>query len=323
MNDKEKKLYNAITNIDDEIISESESFYRPPKRIWQYLPACAACLVLALTALLVTKNLVPPPNAAASPSQTETDFTENAISLQTQSFSQSQPENTDPSQSTASPYQTETEFTENTLPLQTQSSSQSQHENTDADLNWQTPDEILDNEGIIPTGIPISNLWIPTFVAYKGGFYGSFYYEFSLDENIRLAAVTDLYTASYLEYYPYTVYLVENRPDCIALLINGYFQMYQKQFDVIFEYEGKTYGIAYPSVHPDDCKLGDTLLQNEELTLYSATFSPGEPGEESQLIVDILPMLRSKGYEIFKEEYDENGEPIHYTDAWWVVKPLD
>ena len=33
MNDKEKKLYNAITNIDDEIISESESFYRPPSGV--------------------------------------------------------------------------------------------------------------------------------------------------------------------------------------------------------------------------------------------------------------------------------------------------
>lgn len=114
--------------------------------------------------------------------------------------------------------------------------------------------------------------------------------------------------------YEYTVYLVENHMDCIALLINGYFTIYQKQFDVTFELNGITYGIVYETVDSDHCTLGETLLSNNSFTVYEAVFYLGEPNEHTAYVVDLLPKLKTDGYSLFLE--DE-------ANARWVAEPIE
>lgn len=273
---KEIKLYNAITNIDDSIISEAETFVCRKKKAVYYLFPAAACFAAVLAVAVIKGPKIP----------LKTVIPEDSF-MQPETVSQSQ------------------------------EISETGAEGKIDNINWQTPEEILIGENG-----NVNGLFVPTFVAYKGGFYGSLSEADVQRTDIRYAADLSGENILFNKIFGYSPYLVENRPDCIALLINGYFTIYQRQFDVIFEYEGKTYGIAYPSEHPDSCTLGDVLLENDDFTLYSAVFYKGEEYEETQMIVDILPMLRSKGFEFFKEDCDENGEPIHYMDAWWVVKPI-
>lgn len=312
---KSIKLYNAITNIDESIISEAETYIRPKKAVWHYLAPAAACLVIVLTAAIGIKNIKNPPNTLlpwekASQSE-ENPQTEDQILAANSSENSSQSE--------------ENPQTEAAI-LQTSENTPQQSENPKTEteqapaVNWQTPEEILGSSGEIGNSM---GLMIPTFVAYKGGFYGVISEESAGSDNIRYANDNDSEKVLFNEDFGYAPYIVENRPDCIALLIGSSFTIYQRQFDVTFEYKGETYGIVYPCVHFNNVTLGDALLQNEDLTLYSAVFYKGKEFEESQLVVDILPLLRSKGYEIFKDDYDENGEPIHYMDAWWVVMPIN
>lgn len=307
---KEIKLYNSITNIDYSIIFEAINYNKPKKAAWHYIFPAAACLAVVIAAAIGVKNLQSPPNAPLPdteglPISTEADTSVEEIPKTDAKTEEPPKTNT----SLEEPPKTDTKTEE----ISQTNASYQEHHQTQIDINWQTPEEILvDNSGEIANG-----LYIPTFVAYNGGFYGSM--STASVQGERFAKAENVF---FNENYGYPPYLVENRPDCIALLINGYFTVYQKQFDVIFEYEGKTYGIAYPAEHPDNTDLGEVLLQNENLTLYSATFYKGEEQEEKQLVVDILPMLRARNYEIFKEDYDENGEMIHYMDAWWVVKPI-
>ncbi len=308
---KEIKLYNSITNIDDSIISEAIDYNNPKKAVWHYIFPAAACLAVVIAAAIGVKSLQSLPNSPLPwteglPISTDADTAaeENPkTDINTEEIPKT---NTSPEEPSRTDMKTEAPQETNPLP---QEIPQSQ-----AQINWQTPEEIIGSD----SSGNMAGLFIPTFLAYNGGFYGSV--STAPNQDSRFAKAEEN-----AEDMPFSgnYYLVENRPDCIALLRNGHFTIYQKQFDVIFEYEGKTYGIAYPAEHPDQTDLGEVLCQNENLTLYSATFYKGREYEEKQLVVDILPMLRARNYEIFKEDYDENGEPIHYMDAWWVVKPIN
>lgn len=185
------------------------------------------------------------------------------------------------------------------------------NENPPVAYHWQTAEEIYAAQNQGSTSL-MGGVSIPIYVAYQGALYGAVD-EASVNQT-RFCAVTEkvLFNAT----YEHTAYLVEKHPDCIALLINGYFTIYQKQFDVTFELDGITYGIVYTAVHPDSRSLGEVLLSNDSFTVYEVVFYPGEEREQTAYVVDILPKLRAEGYSFFLED------GVDYADAWWVAEPI-
>lgn len=179
---------------------------------------------------------------------------------------------------------------------------------------WQTASEIL-RTSPAESDLVLSGVFIPTYVACRGSFYGAVD-EIEDRDTQSLLALSDT-SVLFTEDYPVSVYLLKDRPDCIALLINGYFTVYQKLFAVTFEFEGITYGIEYNYVpaYQDSHIWGDILVSGDGFTVRPVTAYPGEDREFTKYVVDILPKLRAEGLPFFQED----GE---YADAVWVAKPL-
>lgn len=281
-----EQFSSALGKVNDKYIIEAVTYKQSQKKksIWLKRGTMAACFALILAGTVITlprilggsNHVVLPPNPD-SPGPVSDD------GMQVSDNS----------------------------PISSDSDGMQVSDNPSIDLNWQTAEEIYAAENQDGSQI-MAGVFIPTFVAYQGAFYGAAD-ETSMSQT-RFCAVTE--KVSFNSAYEHTVYLVENYPDCIALLINGYFTIYQKQFDVTFELDGITYGIVYNAAHPDSRILGEILLSNDSFTVYEAVFYPGEPREQAAYVVDILPKLRAAGYSFFLED------GVDYADAWWVAEPI-
>lgn len=282
-----EQFSSALGKVNDKYIMEAVTYEQSQKKknIWLKRGAMAACFALILAGTAITlprifggsNHVVLPPNPDNPGSVFSGDNVQDSENSSIASGSDDTQINDHPS----------------------------------TDYNWQTAEEIYAAENQDGSRI-MAGVSIPTFVAYQGAFYGAAD-EKSMGQT-RFCAVTEkvLFNSA----YEHTVYLVENYPDCIALLLNGYFTIYQKQFDVTFELDGITYGIVYHAAHPDSRILGEILLSNDSFTVYKAVFYPGEPGEQTAYVVDILPKLRANGYSFFLED------GVDYEDAWWVAEPI-
>ena len=282
-------------NHGENIVKAKEPTKKTKRLVWVKWGTMAACVgLIFIAAMMVMPRILRRPNSIVPPP--DSDVPVPAVS------SEEEPSKEDPSK------------TEQT--------------------NWQTIEEICGVENQDVSAVMALN--IPTNVAYQGAFYGMvgesladqtgtafFDYDSIVPdtgtlEQIRFAATTENVIFNPKAWlsptYEYTVYLVENHMDCIALFINGYFTIYQKQFDVVFELDGITYGIVYEVVESDHLTLGETLLSNGSYTVYEAIFYLGEPNEHTVYVVDLHPKLNTDGYNIFLE--DE-------VDAWWVAEPIE
>lgn len=179
---------------------------------------------------------------------------------------------------------------------------------------WLTAEEL---GTVTPEGMAIGGLSVPTFLSYRGSFYGIVDTDgmdsprFSLSEGESLLFNT---------HYTHPVYLVEDRPDWIAIHING-MEVYEKIFDVTFEMDETTYAIAYSPVMNADYGLGDIVLETEDYTVYEAVKLQGEPTQTKEYIVDILPLLQRELPNVFDGSNLEPGGD--YAEQWQLALPIE
>lgn len=144
-------------------------------------------------------------------------------------------------------------------------------------------------------------VYIPTFTAYRGGFY-SHGGESAKEDRFALMEEDLLFSLE----YQHRAYLVQDKPDCVAIRLNGKMQVYEKQFDVAFELNGMRYGIAYAP--GSACEPGEKVLEGEGFTVYRTE-------EEGTYLVNILPLLKTNWPELF-------GDDQTYKEAWQVALAL-
>lgn len=179
---------------------------------------------------------------------------------------------------------------------------------------WLTAEEL---GTITPEGTVIGGLSVPTFISYRGSFYGIVDTDrmdsprFSLFEGESLLFNT---------HYTHNVYLVEDHPDWIAIHING-MEVYEKIFDVTFEVDETAYAIAYSPVMNADYGLGDIVLETEDYTIYEAVKLQGEPAQTKEYIVNILPLLQRELPNFFGGSDLELGGD--YAEQWQLALPME
>lgn len=158
---------------------------------------------------------------------------------------------------------------------------------------WHTADEIAERSGDSQMGVSV-----PAFLSWNGGFYGGA--ECTAADRFAPAGEEVWFNPE----YRFAAYQVKDRPDCVAIRINGGMQIYQKIFDVSFELDGTVYGIQY-NVKPSPAK---EVLSGDGFTVYKAD-------EDGEYLVNILPLLQQYRPNLF-------GGNENYADAWQVALPL-
>lgn len=179
---------------------------------------------------------------------------------------------------------------------------------------WLTAEEL----GIVaPEGTVIGGLGVPTYISYRGSFYGIV----DTDEiDSPRFSLSDGESLLFNPHYTHNVYLVEDHPDWIAIHING-MEVYKKIFDVTFEVDETTYAIAYSPVMNADYGLGDIVLETEDYTIYEAVKLQGEPAQAKEYIVDILPLLQRELPNFFGGSNLESGGT--YAERWQLALPME
>ena len=173
-----------------------------------------------------------------------------------------------------------------------------------SELYWMSAEQIEKLEDDSPQ----MGLYVPAFVTYEGGFYQGI----ELEEG-------DLFAPSGKELKfnadcSGKVYSVMDRPDCIAVYING-MEVYQKAFDVTFEIDGLIYAIAYSTDLGTEYERGAAVYDGMDFTVYEAVRLGETAKEETEYLVNILPLLRDFWPGIF-------GDDQNYADAWQLALPL-
>lgn len=173
-----------------------------------------------------------------------------------------------------------------------------------SELYWMSAEQIEKLEDDSPQ----MGLYVPAFVTYEGGFYQGI----ELEEG-------DLFAPSGKELKfnadcSGKVYSVMDRPDCIAVYING-MEVYQKAFDVTFEIDGLIYAIAYSTDLGTEYERGAAVYDGMDFTVYEAVRLGETATEETEYLVNILPLLRDFWPGIF-------GDDQNYADAWQLALPL-
>lgn len=176
---------------------------------------------------------------------------------------------------------------------------------------WQTAEEL----GLQPPEGVLGGFYIPSFLTYRGGFYGGV----GDEKGLRFApsGEEDLL---FNVYYTHEVYWVEDHPDWIAVHING-MEVYQKIFDVTFELDGVTYAIAYSPAMEADYTFGEAVLETEDFTVYEAVKLQGEPAQTKEYLVDLLPLLQRERPALFDGSRLEPGG--WYATQWQIALPLN
>lgn len=151
-------------------------------------------------------------------------------------------------------------------------------------------------------------LYVPAFVTYEGGFYHGI--ELEEDELFAPSGKELKFNADYSG----KIYSVLDKPDCIAVLING-MEVYQKAFDVTFEMDGLIYAIAYSPNLGTEYERGAAVYDGMDFTVYEAVRLGEAAAEEKEYLVNILPLLRDRWPGIF-------GDDQNYADAWQLALPL-
>ena len=162
---------------------------------------------------------------------------------------------------------------------------------------WHTADEIAELSGDSQMGV-----YVPAFLSWNGGFYGGA--ECTAADRFAPAGEEVWFNPE----YRFAAYQVKDRPDCVAIRINGGMKIYQKIFDVTFELEGIIYGIQYSPSTSAERTPGPKIRSDDDFTVY-------EMAEEGTYLVNILPLLQQHRPNIF--DGNEN-----YKDAWQVALPL-
>lgn len=171
-------------------------------------------------------------------------------------------------------------------------------------ITWQTADEILESENSGYMGV-----MVPSFLSWKGGFYGNT----EITPADRFASTDD--EIWFNPGYRYTAYQVKDRPDCIAICINGGMQVYQKVFEVTFELDGIVYGIQYSPASNADRIAGEVVLPGEDFTVCASVNSSDNSICKGEYLIDILPLLRQNWPNLF-------GGDENYAEAWQIALPL-
>ncbi len=281
-------LFRAFDNVDDDILERSEAacYDCKKKNRWMKLGGLAACLGLIFTMVLMTL-----PGAMTG---------EGDVVLPS-------------SPDILGPAVGNHDNQSGTNPSNQVESNPAQTGDIRAEA-WFTAEEL---GTAAPEGTVVSGLYVPGFVSYQGGFYGSV--DTNQMDSLRFAP-SEGESLLFNAYYTHNVYLVEGHPDWIAVHING-MEVYQKIFDVIFEVNGAAYAIAYSPIVSADYSLGDVVLKTENYTVYEAVKLQGEPAQTKEYIVDILPLLQRERPNLFDGSDLESGGD--YADRWQLALPLE
>ncbi len=162
-------------------------------------------------------------------------------------------------------------------------------------------------------------LFVPTFISYLGGFYGSVDADRTDSPRFSPSGGEEMIFSPNPENNR-EVYLVEGHPDQIAIHING-MEIYEKIFDVTFEADETTYAIAFSPLVDIDYGVGDMVLETEDYTVYEAIKLQGEPSRTKEYIVDILPILRRELPNFFDgSNLLQSGD--YYSDQWQLALPI-
>lgn len=172
-------------------------------------------------------------------------------------------------------------------------------------MKWKTAEEILESNDNASMGV-----YVPSFLSYRGGFYANI-----SDGKSKIEGYPLPDKVWFNPEYQYTAYQIKNYPDRFAIAINGGLMIYQKIFDVTFELEGVIYGIQYSPSTGTELTAGEKKLSGDGFTVYEAVRHMGEAADESEYLVNILPLLQQYRPNLFRG--DEN-----YADTWQVALPL-
>lgn len=281
-------LFLAFGGVDDDILERSEAAARDLKRSsgWRKWGALAACFCLILAAaLLLVPGIWNRPGEVVPPSDPDV-FGPAASGRDDQ-----------PGAGSSQPVET----------------GRVQGGDARAEA-WFTAGEL----GLTrPEGVVSAGLCVPTFISYRGGFYGSVGGD--RGDSLRFALSEDE-SVLFNRDYTRKVYLVEDHPDWIAIHINGV-EVYEKIFDVTFQVDGAAYAIACSPLMNADYGLGDVVLETGDYTVYEAVKLQGEPAQTREYIVDILPMLRRERPSLFDGSGLEPGG--WYAEQWQLALPLE
>ena len=174
-----------------------------------------------------------------------------------------------------------------------------------AEKGWMSAEEIgkLERDDGVQMG-----LCVPGFVTYAGGFYAGA----EAEEGTLFAPAGD--EVVFNSEYHRRVYSVMDRPDCIALYING-MEVYEKAFEVKFEIDGVIYAIARSPDMDADYSRGALVKTGDGFTVYTAVNRQDGAGEERAYLVNIQPLLGEHWPELF-------GDDQNYKEAWQIALPL-
>lgn len=156
-------------------------------------------------------------------------------------------------------------------------------------------------------GAVVGGLCVLTFTAYDGALYGAADYcvsesDFVMEEGELLYNIN----------YRYNVYRIKDKPDHIAIFINGGFTVYEKIRDFVFDMGGDCYGIAFCPVMDADYARGELVKDEGDFSVYEAVRLQGEQTEK-EYIVDISEYLKTERPNIF-----DNGE--NWAEFTWIAR---
>jgi hypothetical protein len=170
-------------------------------------------------------------------------------------------------------------------------------------VGWRTLEEELRSTEERNNGV-----FAPTWVAFEQDLCRAIDYDFTEESRVRPAG-----KVSFNGEYECTAYRVEHDSEVVAVILNGQFVAFRRQFNLIFEVGGMEGRLLWSPTIGTDFDKGKELVKYDGFTVYEAV-SLTEESTQELYIVDVTELLKTS-------MPDQFGGCGVVREFYWLAKP--